>query len=125
MENPFESHPRIFVVDDEPEIAKMLAVILQMNLFDAVPYTDPREALDAARAQAPDYLITDIMMPGMNGVELAHHLQQEVPACKVLLFTGQSGSSELIEQARRAGNEFRLVQKPIHPTKLVEAIRSL
>ena len=125
MDNPFESHPRIFVVDDEPEIAKMLAVILQMNLFDAVPYTDPREALEAARVEAPEYVITDIVMPGMNGVELAIHLRQAAPACKVLLFTGQVGSSELIRDAEAAGNRFVLVQKPIHPTKLVEAIRSL
>ena len=125
MENPFESLPRIFVVDDEPEIAKMMAVILQMNLFDAVPYTDPAEALAAAKAEPPQYVITDIMMPGMNGVELAIQLQQEVPACKVLLFTGQAGSSDMIRKAQEAGNTFVLVQKPIHPTKLVEAIRGL
>jgi DNA-binding response OmpR family regulator len=49
-ENPFESRPRIFVIDDELEIAKMLTVVLHMNLFNAIAYTDPHEALDAAMA---------------------------------------------------------------------------
>ena len=43
----------------------MLTVILQMNLFDAVPYIDLREALETARSEPPDYLISDITMPGM------------------------------------------------------------
>ncbi len=125
MANPFDSHPRIFVVDDEAEIAKMLAVILQMNLFDAVPYTHPQAALEAAKAAPPDYLISDIVMPEMSGVELAILLKQEIPTCKVLLFSGQVGASDLLRSAKEAGHDFMLVQKPIHPTKLVEAIRSL
>ena len=125
MGNPFESYPSIFVVDDEVGIAKMLAVILQMHLFNAIPYTDSQSALDAARAAPPDYVISDITMPGMTGVELAILLRQEVPACKVLLFSGQAGAADLIQEARDAGHDFVLVQKPIHPVKLVETIRSL
>jgi DNA-binding response OmpR family regulator len=122
MGNPFESRPRIFVVDDEPEIAKMLSVILQTNLFDAVPYFDSQAALDAARLAPPDYLISDIGMPGMNGIELAIAVQREIPACKVLQFSGQVEASELISNAEEGGHSFSLVQKPIHPTKLVAAI---
>ena len=125
MKNPFESRPRIFVVDDELDIAKMLTVILQMNLFDAVPFADPLAALGAARAAHPDYLISDIVMPGMTGIELAIAIRREIPTCKILLFSGQIGASDLIKNAREAGHNFELVQKPIHPTKMVAAIRSL
>ena len=125
MDNPFESQPTIFVVDDEPEIAKMLAVILQMNLFDAIPYTDPQTAIDAAIASPPDYLISDIVMPGISGIDLAIRLKREAPSCKVLLFSGQPGAADLIAEAKEAGHDFVLVQKPIHPTKLVKTIRSL
>ena len=69
--------------------------------------------------------ISDIVMPGMSGIDLAIALQREVPQCKVLLFSGHVGAQELIDQARKLGHEFVLVQKPIHPTKLVEAIQSL
>ena len=125
MKNPFESQPRIFVVDDELDIAKLLVVILQMSLFDAIPYSDPLEALKAAKATPPDYLISDVVMPGMDGVKLAIAIQCEAPKCRVLLFSGQIGASELIENASVAGHNFQLLQKPIHPKELVEALRKL
>jgi DNA-binding response OmpR family regulator len=120
-----EPRPCIFVVDDKLDIAKMLTVILQMNMFRAIPFCDPLIAMEAAIAKRPDYLISDIVMPGMNGIDLAVRVQHAVPTCKILLFSGQVGASELIEQAREAGYDFELVQKPIHPAKLVAAIRSL
>jgi CheY-like chemotaxis protein len=125
MENPFESQPSIFVVDDELEIARMLTVVLQMNLFNAVAFTDPRAALEAARASAPDYFISDIVMPDMSGIELAIAIRLDAPKCKILLFSGHIDAPELIRQAQAQGHEFALVQKPIHPTKLVEAIQNL
>jgi DNA-binding NtrC family response regulator len=125
MENPFESHPSIFVVDDDLAIAKMLSVILQMNLFDAKPYGCPLEALAAAREKAPDYCISDISMPAMNGIELAIKLKQEMPTCKVLLFSGEDNSSKLVMDARAEGHDFNLVEKPIRPEHLISALQAL
>lgn len=125
MESPFKSYPRIFVVDDEIAIAKMLSVMLQMHLFDAIPYADPLAALEAARAEPPQYLISDIRMHGMTGIELAVLVRREIPTCKILLFSGQVDAPELISQARDAGHSFAFLQKPLHPTELVAAIRSM
>jgi DNA-binding NtrC family response regulator len=112
------------VVDDGIEVGKLLAVMLQMNLFNAVPYTDPQAALEAARAQPPDYLISDIVMPGMSGIDLAIALHDEIPACKILLFSGQVGAPEPIAAAKDAGYDFALVQKPIHPLQLIGLLYS-
>jgi DNA-binding NtrC family response regulator len=125
MENPFESHPRVFIVDDEMSIAKMMSVVLQMNLFDAVPYDDPEQALEAARSAPPDYLISDIMMKGMTGIELATSIRQELPACKILLFSGQPDAPQMVQVARDSGFDFPFLQKPIHPTDLVAVLRGL
>jgi len=124
-DNPFEEKPCIFVVDDEEEIAKMFAVVLQMNLFNAVPYFDPLEALEAAKQSAPDYLLTDVVMPGMSGVELAIAVKAVAPGCKMLIISGQIEAEELIAKAKAEGHELTLMQKPIHPTKMVELIRGL
>jgi len=64
-------------------------------------------------------------MPEINGIELAILLKREVPTCKVLLFSGQVGAQDLIREAKEEGHDFVLIQKPIHPTALVAAIRSL
>jgi DNA-binding NtrC family response regulator len=124
-DNPFESHPRVFIIDDEPSIANMMSVILQMNLFDAVPFEDPMAAIEAARTAPPDYLISDIMMRGMTGIELALIVQREMPACKVLLFSGQPEAPDMIAAATEEGHRFAFLQKPVHPTELVAAIKSL
>jgi DNA-binding NtrC family response regulator len=125
MENPFESHPRIFVIDDELSIAKMLSVILQMHLFDAVPFADPQQALEEARSAPPDYLISDIQMQQMTGIEVAILFAHEFPACKVLLFSGQPDAPERMQQAREEGHDFAFLQKPLHPTDLVAALKTL
>jgi DNA-binding NtrC family response regulator len=125
MENPFESHPRVFIVDDEMSIAKMMSVVLQMNLFDAVPYDDPQQALADARVAPPDYLISDIMMKGMTGIELATAIRRELSGCKILLFSGQLDAPQMVQEARSSGFDFPFLQKPIHPTDLVAVLRSL
>jgi DNA-binding NtrC family response regulator len=125
MENPFESRPRVFIVDDEMSIAKMMSVVLQMNLFDAVPYDDPLQALEAARVAPPDFLISDIMMKGMTGIELATKIRSEIPACRILLYSGQLDAPQMVQEARDFGHDFPFLQKPIHPTELVAVLRGL
>jgi DNA-binding NtrC family response regulator len=118
-------HSRIFVVDDEFIIASTLATILQRNGFDAVFFTEPLAVLPAARVQAPDLLITDVLMPAISGIDLAIALKEECPACKVLLFSGQAATANLLQAARLKGHDFELLSKPIHPTEFLKKIRSV
>jgi FixJ family two-component response regulator len=125
MDNPFRNFPRVYVVDDEEDIAKMIAVILQMNKFDATAYSDAHEALRDADAAPPDYLVSDVAMPGLNGIDLALAMQTKAPACKVLLFTGDIDAPKLVEEAKQAGHDFALLMKPVHPMALVGALAAL
>jgi CheY-like chemotaxis protein len=61
----------VFVVDDESVIASSLARILELHGYSATPFSSAREALAAARLQAPDLLISDVVMPCLSGVDLA------------------------------------------------------
>jgi DNA-binding NtrC family response regulator len=119
------AHSRIFVVDDEFIIASTLATILQRNGFDAVFFTEPLAVLPAARQQAPELLITDVMMPALSGIDLAIALKQEFPNCKVLLFSGQAATANLLEEARLKGHDFELLSKPIHPTEFLKKIKNV
>jgi DNA-binding NtrC family response regulator len=114
---------RIFVVDDEYVIATTLATILQRSGFDAVSFTEPMKALDAARQDPPDLLISDVLMPVLSGVDLSIRMRQEYPECKVLLFSGQAATANLLEAARDRGHDFELLSKPIHPTEFLQKVR--
>jgi DNA-binding NtrC family response regulator len=116
---------RIFVVDDEPVIASSLAAILQMNGFAAKFFTCPLEALAAARSESPDLVISDVAMPGISGIDLAIQMRAQYPNCKILLFSGQAATSDLLESARAQGYDFRLLQKPVHPSEFLSEVGRL
>ena len=113
----------IFVVDDEFVIATTLATILQRSGFDAVSFTEPLKALDAAKIKAPDLLISDVMMPVLSGVDLAIRMKTEYPDCKILLFSGQAATANLLEAARKDGHDFELLSKPIHPSEFLLKVK--
>ena len=114
--------PRVFVVDDEHVIAATLATILHMNGFSARFFTNPVEALAAARLDAPDLLVSDVSMPGLSGVDLAIQIKAQYPACKILLFSGQATTLDLLKDARAQGHNFQLLQKPVHPSVMLSRV---
>jgi DNA-binding response OmpR family regulator len=122
---PEKSLPTVFVVDDEPTIATTLALILNSSGFSANAFTDPREALRFAETQCPDFLITDVVMPRLNGIDLGMQFKAMYPQCRILLFSGMAATSDLMESARKNGHYFNLLTKPVHPKDLLDAIRAL
>jgi DNA-binding response OmpR family regulator len=115
----------VFVVDDEQMIASTLATILQGSGYDAHPFVDPLEVLEAIRTVTPDLIIADVIMPGLSGIDLAVRLKEECPSCKVLLLSGQPATDELLEVARSQGHDFEVLAKPIHPTDLLALIKDV
>ena len=112
----------ILVVDDEPIIADSLATILSRSGYSARPVYDGKIALELARMLRPALVISDVMMPGMTGIELALTLEQLVPECKVLLFSGQAATVDLLAEARELGRDFAILNKPVHPEDLLRQV---
>ena len=117
--------PTVLVVDDERTIADTTAEILNRFGFQAIRAYDGQQALKIAAKLQPDYLLTDVLMPGMNGVELAIAITRILPLTKTLIFSGQAGVSDLLQQAEEQGYVFNLVDKPIHPEKLIDFLRGM
>lgn len=115
----------VLVLDDEPIIADTLAVILRRQGYPTDVAYCGRSALLGCKLSSPDVLISDVSMPGMNGIEMASRIQQRNPQCKVLLFSGMTGAglSTLLEQARERGLAFQFLPKPIHPTDLLKDLQ--
>ena len=112
----------MFVVDDEEVIARTLTTILQLEGFNASCFTDPEDALRAALLQMPDLLISDVVMPQFSGIELAIRIRELCPDCKVLLFSGQAATVDLLHDARESGHDFHVLAKPIHPRDLISRV---
>lgn len=115
---------KVMVVDDQQLIADTLAEILGNAGFDAVAAYDGKEALELASRFHPDQLLCDVLMPRMNGVELAIAMRRNYPKATILLFSGQAGISEILQDGQRQGYEFELIAKPIHPLKLIERLKA-
>jgi CheY-like chemotaxis protein len=114
---------KILVVDDQRLIADTLSEILSNAGFDAVAAYDGWDALDKASRFHPNWVLTDVLMPRMNGVELAIAMRKNYPASSILLFSGQAGISEILQEGQRQGYEFELIAKPIHPLRLIERLK--
>jgi DNA-binding response OmpR family regulator len=121
---PQRSLPTIIVVDDERRIADTLTEILEMAGFRVATAYDGWEALRVAARFRPDYVLSDVLMPRMNGVNLAIAMRKIYPDARILLFSGQAGISEILLDGLRQGFEFELIAKPIHPLKLIERLKA-
>jgi CheY-like chemotaxis protein len=119
------TRPKVLVADDERVIAETLVMILEQSGFDARAVYSGEEALACAESFNPDTLISDVVMTGIDGIETAIRMRAQVPGLKVLLFSGQSATANLLENAREQGYEFDFLLKPVHPKDLLEKIRNI
>lgn len=115
----------VYVVDDEATIAHTLALILEQNGYEAVPFTQPIEALRAAESRRPQFLITDVSMPLLNGIELSIQFKETFPECKILLFSGAMSTSSLLAEAQQRGHDFTILAKPVPPRELLEKLKGM
>lgn len=113
---------KVLVVDDERVIAETLTIILNQAGFEARAVFSGESAVNSLDDFKPNLLLSDVMMSGMTGIEAAMITRTKLPSCKILLFSGQAATSDLLESAREQGHEFEVLTKPIHPTDLLTKI---
>ncbi len=110
---------RIFVVDDENCIADTLVAIFRNSGYEAIAFYNAQSALEQVESLSPELVISDVMMPGMNGIEMAVLIRERHPACKILLFSGHAATMDILKEARKQGHDFELLSKPVHPSELL------
>jgi DNA-binding NtrC family response regulator len=119
---PDQPKSTILVVDDEPVIASSLAAILHASGFQAVAFTDAEKAIHAAMSDCPSVLISDVLMTEMSGIELAIRVKSMCPTCKIVLFSGNAFTNDLMRFAAKQGHEFKILDKPVQPQDVLDAI---
>jgi CheY-like chemotaxis protein len=113
---------RILVIDDEKTLAETLAMILRNAGHEARVAYDGPSALERAESFQPDCVISDVIMPGMNGIDTCAVIQSKYPKSYILLFSGQAETNTLVEEAHAKGYTWELLAKPVEPDELLERL---
>jgi DNA-binding response OmpR family regulator len=115
--------PKVLVADDEQVIADTLVMILNQSGFEARSVYSGEKALEVAATFEPDMLISDVIMADLNGIDTAIRMRALLPRIKILLFSGQAATADLLEKARAKGDDFEILAKPVHPQDLLAKLR--
>jgi CheY-like chemotaxis protein len=115
----------ILVVDDERALADTLCAILIHAGYRVLCVYSAEEAIEVLRAHRVDLMISDVVMPGMNGFELAVHATQNYPGTQILLLSGNAATQEIIAAPGAEQHHFELWAKPVLPRQMLAHIESL
>src|SRR6266581_766699 len=117
---------RILLIDDDALARDMLRQMLERAGYDIVEAASGRAGLQQYQATAIDLIITDILMPDQDGLEIILELRRLAPEAKIIAITGggQSGLLDLLPVAAKLGAQWTL-RKPLQRLELLEAIRQL
>ncbi len=115
---------RVIIVDDDALIAESLADILNGEGFEATAVLSGQDAIEWARKTQPDIIVSDVVMPEMNGIQAAKSIREFLPQCRIILFSGQALTNNLLAEARAQGHAFEMLAKPVNPYSLIAALRS-
>jgi DNA-binding NtrC family response regulator len=97
--------PKVFVVYEDNLIGTTLVAFLERNGYRATAFKSPLNALEAARSDAPDILVADVLLPDLSGVKLAVLMASRAPRCRVLLFSGAASHDAWHEVAQERGHD--------------------
>jgi two-component system CheB/CheR fusion protein len=122
---PDKQKPRALVVDDAPDVTEMLAMLLRFAGYDVVTVFSAIDALETARHEEFNVVVSDIGMPGMNGYELAEALRA-LPTYQHIPLIAVTGFAMYDDRDRALDSGFNaFLTKPINPMDLIDLIRRL
>jgi two-component system response regulator MtrA len=112
---------RILVIDDDPALAEMLTIVLRNEGFDSTVVGDGTQALAAAREFRPDLVLLDLMLPGMNGIDVCRVLRAD-SAVPIIMLTAKADTVDVVLGLESGADDY--VIKPFKPKELVARVRA-
>ena len=112
--------PHILIVDDEPNVRRVLSTLLEQAGWATTRAESGEQALDLVRAQDPDLVITDLKMPGMDGMELLSRIQASFPEIPVVMLTAHGTVTNAVEAMKRGAHDF--ITKPFDRDDVVALV---
>jgi DNA-binding response OmpR family regulator len=117
-----EAVPRILVVDDDPTVSEVVARYLERDGYDVETVADGRVALDRALAEPPDLVVLDLMLPGVDGLEVCRRLRALAPV-PIVILTARGQESDRIVGLDLGADDY--VSKPFSTKELVARVRAV
>jgi two-component system response regulator MtrA len=114
-------NPRILVVDDDTALAEMIGIVLRTEGFEPIFCADGGEAVEAFRTSNPDLVLLDLMLPGMDGIEVATRIREE-SGTPIIMLTAKSDTADVVKGLESGADDY--VVKPFNPKELVARIRT-
>src|SRR6195952_4232823 len=111
---------RILVVDDDPALSEMLSIVLRGEGFDTAVVSEGPQALPAVRELRPDVVLLDLMLPGMNGIDVCRAIRAE-SGVPIVMLTAKSDTVDIVLGLESGADDY--VVKPFKPKELVARIR--
>lgn len=115
------SRGRVLVVDDDAALAEMLGIVLRGEGFEPVFCGDGNTALDAFRAAKPDVVLLDLMLPGMDGIDVCRAIRAE-SGTPIVMLTAKSDTIDVVVGLESGADDY--IVKPFKPKELVARIRA-
>jgi two-component system, OmpR family, response regulator MtrA len=112
---------RVLVVDDDPALAEMLTIVLRGEGFDTAVVGDGTRALPAVRELRPDVVLLDLMLPGMNGIDVCRAIRTE-SGVPIVMLTAKSDTVDIVLGLESGADDY--VVKPFKPKELIARIRA-
>jgi two-component system OmpR family response regulator len=114
---------KVLVVDDEPSITDLVSMALRYEQFEVRVARNGREALDTVESFAPDLAVLDIMMPGIDGFEVARRLRNQGIRLPILFLTARDATEDKVRGLTLGGDDY--MTKPFSVEELVARIRAI
>ena len=112
---------RILVVDDDTALAEMIGIVLRTEGFQTVFCADGAEAVDAFRSSRPDLILLDVMLPGIDGIEVCRRVRAE-SGVPIIMLTARADTSDVVVCLEAGADDY--IVKPFNPKELVARIRT-
>jgi two-component system response regulator MtrA len=112
---------RILVVDDDTALAEMIGIVLRTEGFDPQFCEDGALALDAFRTTKPDLVLLDLMLPGLDGIEVCARIRAE-SGTPIIMLTAKSDTADVVKGLESGADDYMV--KPFNPKELVARIRT-
>ncbi|MBI9001661.1 MtrAB system response regulator MtrA [Corynebacterium sp. CCM 9185] len=112
---------KILVVDDDPAISEMLTIVLQAEGFDTVAVMDGAQAVAVAEREQPDLILLDLMLPGMNGIDICRIIRKK-STVPIVMLTAKTDTVDVVLGLESGADDY--VNKPFKPKELVARIRA-